>query len=106
MKIVISQRYGGFGLSKKAYDFMKVEHDNGDNMMGSLGIVIPKEDFSDYEKRTDERLVKCVESLGHEADSQFASLTVIEIPDNSFWVIDEYDGFETLYYSESEINRV
>ena len=28
----------------------------------------------------------------------------VEIPDNSFYKIDEYDGVETIYYSATEIN--
>lgn len=106
MKIVVNHCYGGFGLSKEAYDFMKIEHDDGGNLMGTLGIVIPKEDFDDKDKRTDERLIKCVETLGDKANSRFSQLAVVEIPDDSFWIIDEYDGAEILYYSQSEINTV
>jgi hypothetical protein len=30
---------------------------------------------------------------------------VVEIPDNSFYKIDEYDGVETIYYSDAEIKE-
>lgn len=69
----------------------------------------------DYEKyhlyireeyRKDETLIEVVEELGNRASGGFGELEVVEIPDNCFYKIDEYDGMETLYYSESEIKEI
>lgn len=46
------------------------------------------------ENRADPDLVAVVEELGKEADGAYASLSVVEIPDNVEWQIEEYDGIE------------
>lgn len=46
--------------------------------------------------RDDQDLVAVVEELGAEANSRYAELKVVEIPDNIEWEIDEYDGMETI----------
>ncbi|MCA1800141.1 MAG: hypothetical protein LC650_02460 [Actinobacteria bacterium] len=48
--------------------------------------------------RTDEILVRVVEELGEEANGKYASLAVVEIPDetNLEWEIDETDGNEII----------
>jgi hypothetical protein len=45
-------------------------------------------------KRDDSVLVQVVEELGKEANGRFASLKVVEIPDDVEWEIQEYDGLE------------
>ena len=71
---------------------------------------ISDEDYSKYnltlreEHRTDETLIEVVEELKDVANGRFGDLEIVEIPDNCFYKIDEYDGVETLYYSNSEIN--
>jgi len=50
-----------------------------------------------YENRSNPILVKVVEELGGEANSKYADLEIVEIPDNIEWVIDEYDGIETIH---------
>ncbi|MFA5382854.1 MAG: hypothetical protein WC356_06815 [Candidatus Micrarchaeia archaeon] len=53
--------------------------------------------FSFYDiDRTDKDLIAVIELLGHEANTQFSDLKVVEIPDNIEWEIDEYDGRETI----------
>lgn len=46
--------------------------------------------------RTDPLLVQVVEELGRRANGSFASLEVVEIPDDIRWYINEYDGQETI----------
>ena len=75
MKIVINKRYGGFGLSKEAYEYLGLAWDGHGN-------------------RADHKLVECVETLGDIANGQFAKLKVVEIPDDVEWEIEEYDGVE------------
>lgn len=77
--------------------------DMGDN------IEISNEDYKKYclylddTYRKDTTLIEVVEELGDKASGRFGDLKVVEIPNNSFYKIDEYDGIETIYYSESEI---
>lgn len=47
----------------------------------------------DFE-RNDPLLIRAVEELGDEANGECAKLTIVEIPDDVDWEIDEYDGLE------------
>lgn len=85
MKVVVNKCFGGFGLSKKAYEFLGLEWDG-------YGFK-----YSDYNMRTDHKLVECVETLGREANGTFSALKVVDIPDDVDWEIDDYDGFETIH---------
>lgn len=84
MKVVVNKCYGGFGLSEKAYEFLGLEWDG-------YGFA-----YNDYDLRTDEKLIECVETLGDKANGRFAYLKVVEIPDDIEWEIDYYDGVETI----------
>ena len=44
--------------------------------------------------RSNEDLVRVVEKLGSEASGFLANLKVVEIPDDTEWEIEEYDGLE------------
>jgi hypothetical protein len=46
--------------------------------------------------RDDPMLVQTVEELGAAASGRHAELKVVEIPDDVSWVIDEYDGSESV----------
>ena len=81
MKIVINACYGGFGLSKEALALFNERS----------GTIITH----DYDiKRNDPILVEVVEQLGEAANSRFAELKVLEIPDDVQWIVEEYDGAE------------
>jgi hypothetical protein len=47
-------------------------------------------------KRDDKDLIAVVEKLGEKANGQYAQLSVVEIPDDIDWEIDEYDGIESV----------
>ena len=47
--------------------------------------------------REDPVLIEVVEELGSDADGRFAELRVVDIPDGMDYVIDDYDGIETLH---------
>lgn len=47
--------------------------------------------------REDSILIEVIEELGEEASGRFGNLVVVEIPDDLDYVIDEYDGIETLH---------
>lgn len=46
--------------------------------------------------RTDKNLIKVVRELGKRAGSRFSELKIVEIPDGVEYIIDEYDGMETI----------
>lgn len=46
--------------------------------------------------RTDTNLVLVVESLGEKANTRYSDLEIVEIPDGIEYVIEEYDGVETI----------
>lgn len=82
IKVVINGCFGGFGLSREAYDF--------------LGI--PWDGFG-YEycyDRTNPELIECIETLGKKANGECASLEIVEVPDDVDWYIDDYDGNESV----------
>ena len=81
MKIVINKCYGGFGLSKRAKAWLS---ERGCVDVGDLA-------------RTDSLLIECVEAFeaeGKDASGAHASLSVVEIPDDVEYTIEEYDGVE------------
>lgn len=47
--------------------------------------------------RDDIDLVAVVESLGREASANLSNLVVVEIPDDVNWVIEDYDGLESIH---------
>ena len=115
-KIVISTSYGGFRISDKGFERyldlkgIKWYKSESTNWMGTAYFSIPieelnklctaEEDDDEYclnyrdIDRADPILVQVVEELGEEADGTYASLKVVEIPDDVEWQIDEYDGSE------------
>ena len=54
-------------------------------------------------RRTDEDLIEVVRQLGSAANGQYADLTIVSIPNGSYYKINAHDGFETCYYSASPI---
>ena len=85
-KVVHSRRFGGFGLSKKAVEWLIAR-----------GVVA--KDKYDIERwhdrpRHDPMLVACVEALGEEASGQSAELVIAEV--DGKYRIDEYDGYESV----------
>ena len=133
-KIILSECYGGFELSRKAYELYakkkglelyaytnylenegKYKYSDG-NLFEKYftkdfgnNVEISEEDYEKYvlylgeESREDKTLIEVVEELGEEASVRCGELKIVEIPDNAFFIIDSYDGIETLYYSKSEI---
>lgn len=80
MKIVVNRCYGGYSLSKAAYEEMKLPWDN-------YGYAFEGD-------RSNPTLVATVEKLGDAANGKYAQLEVVEIPDDIKWEIEEYDGRE------------
>lgn len=83
MKIVVNVCWGGFGLSDEAVRL--------------YGSKYP-------ENRNDPKLVSIVETLGEKANGAFATLKIVTIPDSGHYLINDYDGMETVYWSMSPIH--
>lgn len=88
-KIVVNACYGGFGLSDKALELYYEK--KGKNSVSESEKEILCDLLID---RDDPILVQVVEELGEEANGEYASLQVIEIPDDAKWEIMDYDGME------------
>lgn len=83
-RVVISERFGGFGLSQAAVQWLAERGHKAAR-------------FDDW-PRDDPRLLAVVDALGAEACSDgFASLAVVEIPAGVKWHVHEYDGYETVH---------
>ena len=101
MKVIINTCYGGFGLSEKAQELLKIAFDlhdlDGLIMNRDFGV----EDDNWYMYRADARLHAVVDLIGLEAASgSSAKLEYREIPDHVVkrgWCIGEYDGLETIH---------
>ena len=128
MKVILNKCYGGFGVSKEAYELYAkkkgvtlywYEYANDESykratsydpfnkaLVKDFGDVVvkPNDDFWDYylrlneSSRTDSALIEVVEELGSErASGPYSKLVVVDIPDDLDYVIDDYDGIETLH---------
>lgn len=98
MKIVINRCYGGFGLSKKGVEWLvKQGSEEAEKALLFEGI------FDSYyvyhHDRSHPLLVQCVEELGEESFGQLSDLKIVEIPDHVDYVIDDYDGLESVHES-------
>jgi hypothetical protein len=98
-KIVINRSYGGFSLSKTAYERyaqIKGWRYEGEDSYGFFfdenGI---KHTWYDLE-RIDPILIQVVEELGEEANGMCAKLVIEEIEKGTRYRIDEYDGMESI----------
>ena len=90
MKVVINTDYGGFCLSdhaKKLYRrYAEQGAENPDCVIGRC--------FRLPTDRCCPHLVRVVEELGRNAGEEFASLKVVEVPDDVQWTIQDHDGSE------------
>lgn len=110
MKVVINRCFGGFGLSEKAFEMLLnrkgIRFEKEESEYKSLGIMnyyhfghLGDDEhyishYDSYSDRSDPDLISVVEELGEEANSRYAELKVVEIPDDVKWEIHEYDGIE------------
>jgi hypothetical protein len=108
MKVVINRCYGGFGLSDDAimrYAELKginlVMEPSDSKIMGATfyvdGIKDDAHYFSYYDlssDRSDPFLIQVVEEMGDKANGWAADLSIVDIPEEVEWTIEEYDGIE------------
>ena len=87
-KIVINACFGGFGLSDEAIAMFR-------ERKGITADARPT--YADELARDDIDLIAVVEALGEKANTQWAQLKVVEVPEwlrEKGWLIEEYDGRE------------
>ena len=83
MKIVINSDWGGFGLSEAALDEYK----------SRAGVTDPNFYYWDIPRECP-YLVAMIEEQGTAINGNYASLKIVEVPDEVNWYIEEYDGKE------------
>ena len=88
IKVDINKCYGGYGLSREAYEELGLEWDN-------RGYKFDKE-------RDNIRLIEVVEKLGDRCNGETARLKIVEIPADVKWTIEEDEGYEWV----AEVHRI
>lgn len=100
-KVVINVCYGGFGLSDEAVrEYLR--------RTGRRWTETPRALFTSFHvvgedgwyqgdiPRTDPTLIALVEEWGDRANGRHAELKIEELPKGTQYLIDEYDGFESI----------
>lgn len=102
-KVVINSCYGGFGLSDEAIvryaelKGIKLYIDKSDTWFTKFYTERSMNNDSYYSPnipRDDPDLLQVIDELGVKANGECAKLSIVEIPDNVKWQIEEYDGYE------------
>lgn len=88
-KIVYNGCYGGFGLSKKAWDMYKSRTESA---YGAKAVASSQWEID----RQDPILVEVIEELGRKANGPHADLHIRELSPGTRYRIEEYDGWETV----------
>jgi len=96
MKIAINICYGGFSLSRAAYEHMGLAWDGYGYLENEHFPDIP-ESAPETAYRAHPKLIAAIEELGIDANGQLSSLRIVEIPDNIHWHIRDYDGAESIH---------
>jgi hypothetical protein len=109
MKVAINCCFGGFGISDEAFEkllnrkgiaFEKIETDSklsGTNYykaghIGDDNYYLNPYDY--YEPRNDPDLIAVIEEMGEQSFGWAAEISIVEIPDDVEWYVEEYDGRE------------
>jgi hypothetical protein len=105
-RIVINRDHGGFSLSNEAvvmylelsgiaYTLEPQQDRDSQTRYGDKIMVDGKPFIDRYDiPRDDPALVAVVRRLGSEANGEYATLKVVEVPAGVDWYIDDYDGKE------------
>ena len=93
-KIKQGGMFSGFSAFTKDFgDEFIIDHDSDDQYWRKYEFSISCED----ESRTDPILIKIIEEYGDENNGGCHKPRAIEIPDGVKWIVDEYDGLESLH---------
>jgi len=105
MKIVINNKYGGFGLSNEAIErylelrkipYSKTNKPNGEVVFEAGGQVYDLEYITYDLDRSDSCLIQTIEELGEKANGRNAELIIVEVNENEIFYIEEDDGWESV----------
>lgn len=95
MKIVINACYGGFALSEEVYKELGIKWD-GYGCLRNEDLGIESDNYMAY--RADIRLIAAINKVGlKKASGRCSNLSIVEIPSDVTWKIQEYDGYETIH---------
>lgn len=90
MKIIINACYGGFAVSENFFKEYNIPYEK------YLDSCYPKTEM-EIDLRTDPRLIEYIEKYGSEmASGSYSHLIVEEIPKGTYYMLDEYDGYESI----------
>lgn len=92
-KVILNKSYGGFDISDKAVA-LYAKRKGLDFDYCNLRL--------DSSYREDPTLIEIVEELGPKASGKYGNLKVVEIPADMEYVVDDYDGLETLHKKVQE----
>ena len=99
-KVAINKCYGGFSISKECAKWIENEY----------GIDLSKEyDYGAYyfdEKRHAKELIEAIETLGSKVCSGDCARILLEDCDSGLYLIEEYDGYETLITPDYEFDWI
>lgn len=100
-KVVINGEYGGFSLSDEAVrEYLRRTGrewtEERQYSMTHFAVDGEPEWYHREIPRTDPILISLVEEMGEKANGQCASLVVEELPKGTLYMIDEYDGYESI----------
>ena len=110
-KIAYNACYGGFSLSNEAFEMLldlkgiewEKEKHPGVTHIFDYWHKGSSRSHSDYlsiyafcENRKDPDLIKVIETLGRKANGSCADIKITELPEGTFYRIDEYDGMEAV----------
>lgn len=92
MEVVINKCYGGFGISKALAKELKIKSTYIDNDT----FKIKSDNYNAY--RTNKKLIAAIKKVGlAKANGEFSDLSIVEIPDDIDFYIDDYDGMESIH---------
>lgn len=102
MKVVINACFGGWSMSEEAGNelgivFKPTVLSNGAVLNSPMwrSVSLYQLEEKGY-SRTHPKVVEVVERMGEKASGCFSKLTVIDIPDDVEWEVEEYDGYERI----------
>ena len=93
MRILVNRCFGGYRLSDAARAMLSSDID-----------VLDAEYYPEF--RHDERILAIYDELGAKAfGGGYSTIEDVIIPDDVYWEINEYDGYESITWSREPINH-
>ena len=94
MEIAINVCHGGFAVSEAIFEDLEIEWDGyGFLDNGSFGITSSNR----HEYRAHPDLIQALKKLGEDANGEYSKISIVDVPDDINWGIDDYDGAESVH---------